>query len=665
MTANTPNTINTTFASFNLPEQMNVALSRMNYTVPTSIQTQAIPFAMAGRDVLGSAQTGTGKTAAFSIPMIAKLMLDPKAMALVLAPTRELASQTLDVVHKLTSNNRDMRTALLIGGEAMGKQFDQLRQNPRIIIGTPGRINDHLRRNSRMLQNVNFIAVDEADRMLDMGFSEQIDEIFAMVPKDRQMLMFSATFPESIIKFSRNYLNNPERVSVSMEKASIPKIKHDVVRTTDGEKYTHLLAELTARDGSIIVFVKTQHGTERLAKRLEHDDHGNVVIHGGLRQNQREKAVRAFRNQRARIMVATDVAARGLDIPHIEHVINYDLPQVAEDYIHRIGRTARHGAEGNAMCFVLPSETGKWNAINRILNPGEAPLRGERGSDSRPNRGGGSGGYKGKSNSGGYKNASSGFKRRDERPVFSRGNERSGGGDRPFVKKPYEKREWNNDRPSSDRPSFDSAGGDARRDGGKPFVKSSYAPRGDAPRGNDRGHDSKPTDRNWNNKEDRGTYTRPKEYKPEWRNEGRSTGEGRGDGRMDNNRAAETRGEPRGEKRGPTRRDDAPRGNNGQSRHVSTRSYFRTDDRTNAAPGRGRPADGYKGDRDGNNRGENRGFSKAPYKKDDRGGFKTEVRGDAPRKPKSDRPVAVKKPFKFKEHSRKPVRAVEKGRAAV
>ncbi len=613
MTANhTPNTINTTFASFNLPEAMNAALARMNYTVPTSIQTQAIPFAMAGRDILGSAQTGTGKTAAFSIPMIAKLMAEPNATALVLAPTRELASQTLDVINKLTSNNRDIRTALLIGGEAMGKQFDQLRRDPRIIVGTPGRINDHLRRNPKMLAFVNFIAVDEADRMLDMGFSEQIDEIFKMVPKERQMLMFSATFPDSIVKFSKNYLRNPERVSVSMEKASVPKIRHDVVRTTDGEKYTHLLAELTARDGSIIVFVKTQHGTERLAKRLEHDDHLNVVIHGGLRQNQREKAVRAFRNQRARIMVATDVAARGLDIPHIEHVINYDLPQVAEDYIHRIGRTARAGAEGNAMCFVLPSETGKWNAINRILNPGEAPMRGERGGDSRPNRGGGSGGYKGKSSSNsGYKNA--------------------GGGDRPFVKKPYEKREWRNDRPAaSARPSGDRPYGDRNRDGGKSFVKP-YAPRGDSPRGNDR----KPDDRHWNNKDDRGTYTRPKEYKPEWRNEGRSTGEGRGDGRMDNNRSSEPRG-------------NGNRGSAaGEGRHVSTKSYFRTDDRT------------------GNGRGENRNVAKAPYKKDDRAGFRSEGRTDVPRKARSDKPVAAKKPFKFKEHSRKPTRAADKPRAAV
>lgn len=638
------NATGVTFASFNLPEQLNTALSRMDYTTPTSIQAQAIPFALAGRDILGSAQTGTGKTAAFAIPMIAKLMAQPNATALVLAPTRELASQTLDVINKLTVNNRDMRTALLIGGEAMGKQFDQLRRDPRIIVGTPGRINDHLRRNPKMLAFVNFIAVDEADRMLDMGFSEQIDDIFATIPKERQMLMFSATFPDSIIKFSRNYLNNPERVSVSMEKASTPKIKHDVVQTTDGEKYTKLLAELETREGSVIIFVKTQHGTERLSKKLDNDEHENVAIHGGLRQNQREKAVRAFRNQRARIMVATDVAARGLDIPHIEHVINFDLPQVAEDYIHRIGRTARAGAEGNAMCFVVPSETGKWNAINRILNPGSAPMRGERGGEGRPNRGGRSssgGGFKGGFKKEGGFRKEGGFKQREDRKRYDRPEGDRDFSKKSFDKKPYEKREWNNDRPA----------GDGRRDGDRPFVKSHSAPRGDGGRDfnrdNNRGSDRKPTDHNWNTKDDRGSYTRPKEYKPEWRNEGRSTGEGRGDGRQDNYRGnGDKRTESRGDRGGYQGRSSAPRGDrdNNNARRDDSRSYgqksgpsktwFRSDDNGS------RPA-------------------KPSFRKDDRnaGG---EV---SARKPKSDKPVAAKKPFKFKEHSRKPGRAHGGGKA--
>lgn len=241
------------FSDFDLPQPVQAALAKMNYDIPTKIQAMAIPVALSGRDILGSAQTGTGKTAAFSIPMIAKLIQNPQAMALVLAPTRELAAQTLDVVRKITSGQRDLKTALLIGGEAMGKQFDQLRQNPRIIIGTPGRINDHLRRNTKLLAKVNFIAIDEADRMLDMGFAPQIDEVLNCVHKDRQTLLFSATFPEEIVRFSKKYLNSPERIAVSAVKANAPKIKHEMIKISDSEKYNGLLDQIELRQGSIII----------------------------------------------------------------------------------------------------------------------------------------------------------------------------------------------------------------------------------------------------------------------------------------------------------------------------------------------------------------------------------------------------------------------------
>ena len=542
MTATASLPVSSGFAAFNLPEKMNAALTRMKYETPTDIQVQAIPFALQGRDVLGSARTGTGKTAAFSIPMIVKLMENPNDMALVLAPTRELAAQTLDVIHKITTNNRDMRTALLIGGEGMGKQFDQLRSNPRIIVGTPGRINDHLRRNPKMLARVSFIAVDEADRMLDMGFSEQIDDIFKTIPATRQMLMFSATFPDSIIRFSRKYLNNPERVSVGTAKVDAPKIAHEMKRTNDTDKYMHLLAELEARDGSIIIFVKTQHGTDRLAKRLDKDGHDGVAIHGGLRQNQRDKAVRSFRQKHVRILVATDVAARGLDIPHVEHVINYDLPQVAEDYIHRIGRTARAGASGNAMCFVTPSENGKWNAINRIMNPGAAPERSER--SERPNRGGGNN-YRGnRSNSGGYNRDKGGTERsRNFRSTESRPRNRAEGEQRPYEsrsydrkpydkkasnggQRPFEKREWSKDRPRSDephqgrnRPAGNSAGPNTRNSQDKRARTTSFRSSGNRPEGRSGGRSEGP---------------RSKEHRPDWRDQGR------GDGRMDNARRADS-----------------------------------------------------------------------------------------------------------------------------
>jgi ATP-dependent RNA helicase DeaD len=669
----------TLFASFNLPEQMNKALVRMNYAEATPIQAQAIPFAMQGRDILGSAQTGTGKTAAFSIPMIAKLMEDPQAMALVLAPTRELAAQTLDVVHKLTSNNRDIRTALLIGGEPMGKQFAQLRDQPRVIVGTPGRINDHLRRNPNMLKKVIYVALDEADRMLDMGFSEQIDEVFATIPKERQMVMFSATFPESIVKFSRNYLNNPERISVNPESVAVPKIKHEVKRTTDGNKYTDLLAELEARDGSVIIFVKTQHGTDRLAKRLEHDGHESVAIHGGLRQNQRDRAVSAFRAKRYRVMVATDVAARGLDIPHIEHVINYDLPQVAEDYIHRIGRTGRAGAEGQAMAFVLPSDGGKWNAINRILNPGEAPMRGERGErdQGRPNRGGGfkSGGFK----SGGYKGRSnddfrSGKPSWGEKKSF--GGPRGGGDfksdrsdrgsfDRPRGEFKGDRPSYNNDRPRNDFKNDHGSFGD--RNGNRSDARPSNDRSFDRPRGEFKGdRPSYNNDRPRNDfKSDRPSFDRPRgEYKG---------GEFKG-GDRDGNRAAPTdrnwntkEGRPqykkaefggeRGGFRSEGRRDGGYQGGNRSERPQGDRPSY-NNDRSSAPRGEGRT--------------EGRGFEgKREWKRDDRAapsGFKKPEGRDAPRggeyvtanKPKKSKVVAEKKPFKFKEHSRKDARPAGK-----
>ena len=612
------------FSDFNLPDAIRQALARMEYETPTKIQAMAIPFALQGRDILGSAQTGTGKTAAFSIPMVARLMDNPNAMALVLAPTRELAAQTLDVVRKITNGQRDMKAALLIGGESMGKQFDQLRQNPRIIIGTPGRINDHLRRNPKLLRNVNFVAIDEADRMMDMGFAPQIDEILKNLQKDRQTLLFSATFPESIIRMSRNYLNNPERVAVSAEKINAPKIKHEMIRISDSEKYGGLVDQIELRQGSILVFVKTQHGTDRLAKRLENDNLPSIVIHGGLRQAQRDRAVRDFRQQRSRILIATDVASRGLDIPHIEHVINYDLPQVAEDYIHRIGRTGRNGAEGQAMCFVIPSEMGKWNAINRLMNPGAEPERNERGENrGRPgSRPGEKRDYKnasGFNNRGGYKGRSSGSSE-------GRAENRDGGR--------YESRSRPENR--------DFRGGDFR----------------DAPRG-------APNDKHWNAKEGRteyksndnrgGGYDRPaprrdigrdsnnrSEYAPGGnRSEFRPSHNARPEGRSEGGRS-EGRGEYRPRPEGRYEERPAPR-----SEFRSERPAPRRDDSA--------PRSEYRGDRDtrgneGRNFNEGRGNG---YEGQNRSSFGVKPRDG---KPAGKKTAGGKKPFVFKANSRKPDR---------
>ncbi len=372
------------FTGFGLPEALMQSLNRLHFTTPTPIQVKAIPPALQGRDILGSAQTGTGKTAAFGIPLATRLMNVPTSAAIVLTPTRELATQVMQqLVALLGGSQSPIKAALLIGGDSMGKQLGQLRMKPRLIVGTPGRINDHLVRRTLNLSMTDFLVLDETDRMLDMGFGVQLEKIVKHLPTNRQTLMFSATLPGNIVKLSEKYLRQPERIAAGSTIAAAPKIKQEIIHTEEGNKYTQLLALLHERAGSILVFVKTKHGADRLAQRLVKQNHSADAIHGDLRQRQRDRVIQNFRDKRHRIMVATDVAARGLDIPHIEHVINYDLPQCPEDYIHRIGRTARAGAEGSAVCLISPADHIKWRAIHKLMNPHEAgavlPQRAQKG----------------------------------------------------------------------------------------------------------------------------------------------------------------------------------------------------------------------------------------------------------------------------------------------
>ncbi|MCP5361666.1 MAG: DEAD/DEAH box helicase [Hyphomicrobiales bacterium] len=374
------------FNELGLPESLNHTLQHMQFTTPTPIQAQAIPHALMGKDILGSAQTGTGKTGAFGIPLVARLLTNPRGTALVMTPTRELATQVMAQLRMMLGKRSFIKTALLIGGESMPKQLQQLRNRPRLLVGTPGRINDHLERGSLMLHDTSFLVLDETDRMLDMGFVPQIEKIMKFMPQNRQTMLFSATLPKNIIRISEKYLNNPVRVAVSAASAPATNIKHDVVRVTAEEKHARLLSELEARNGSVILFMKTKYATERMAAKLSKAGHSADAIHGDLRQNKRDQVIANFRSKKYRILVATDVAARGLDIPHIEHVINYDLPQCAEDYIHRIGRTARAGAEGSAICLVTPADNGKWNAINRLMDPDAAAAEKSDASPQRKNK---------------------------------------------------------------------------------------------------------------------------------------------------------------------------------------------------------------------------------------------------------------------------------------
>lgn len=378
----------TSFSSFTLPSFLNESLSRLNIKTPTPIQEKAIPFGLEGRDVLGAAQTGTGKTIAYLIPVLTNLLKNEAASALILAPTRELAAQIQESARALLGQKTVLNMALLIGGESMLKQLSALKRHPRLIIGTPGRINDHLTRKTLRLQDTQFLVLDETDRMLDMGFSEALKKIVGFLPKERQTFMFSATMPPSIKTLSLTYLTNPEHITVGSTITPSVQIKQEMLKTSTDEKYPTLLKELSQREGSIIVFVKTKHGAERLATKLNGQNHCAAAIHGDLKQRKREEVIRNFRNSKHRIVVATDLAARGLDIPHIKHVINFDLPQCPEDYIHRIGRTGRAGMEGSALSFISPDEGQKWRRIQNLMDPENAqpvgPDKPSRRSNSRP-----------------------------------------------------------------------------------------------------------------------------------------------------------------------------------------------------------------------------------------------------------------------------------------
>ncbi len=371
------------FRSLNLEQTLMDSIAFINFKTPTPIQAQAIPVALEGKDILGTAQTGTGKTAAFGIPLINFLLKTKKDNALIMTPTRELAAQVMQTMNSLIGRG-NIGTALLIGGDSMQKQLKQMRRNPRLIVGTPGRINDHLKRNTLRLNNTTFLVLDESDRMLDMGFTPQINQVLQSVPKKRQTLLFSATLGNNIIQLAERYLSNPVRIAVGSTSTPIEKIKQEVIHVKDGDKYNQLIKEIYNRQGSILIFVKTRRNAEKMVKRLKYDDHDADAIHGNLRQSKRDRVIKAFRNGHFRILVGTDVASRGLDIPAIKHVINFDLPQLPEDFIHRLGRTARAGADGSALSFIGEQDRGKWNAIQRLIDPNFKQEKGSK--DHRNNR---------------------------------------------------------------------------------------------------------------------------------------------------------------------------------------------------------------------------------------------------------------------------------------
>ncbi len=356
------------FKEFNLPTTLEKALAAMQFHTPTPIQQQAIPVALSGKDILGCAQTGTGKTAAFCIPILTQMLGDSKkSNALILAPTRELALQIDLFWKKVTQFNPEMHSAVIIGGMPMKSQVRALARQPRLIIATPGRLVDHLRTQSHLLSKVSFLVLDEADRMLDMGFAAQLSQILKQVPHQRQTLFFTATWASELDQFAKKYLRNPVKVTVGTVSRAAPQITQSVVMTTIQKKNESLLDELNRCSGSVLIFARTKSRTSRVARYLT--EYGVAVnqLHGGRTQGQRNSALAAFRSGKARVLVATDIAARGIDVEKIGHVINYDLPQSSEDYIHRIGRTGRAGETGQAVSLLTPEDRQQWQQISKLL----------------------------------------------------------------------------------------------------------------------------------------------------------------------------------------------------------------------------------------------------------------------------------------------------------
>ena len=360
-----------TFNELGLNARMVARLKGRGLTQPTPIQSKAIPHALEGRDILGIAQTGTGKTAAFGIPLVVALSkrqekAAPKsARGLILAPTRELANQIVENLRGLTS---DLRIMLVVGGKSINAQAQKLSRGTDILVATPGRLIDLMERSAVDLSRTRFLVLDEADQMLDIGFVHALRQIAPKLGKDRQTMMFSATMPKTMAELSRDYLTNPVRVEVSPPGKVADKVTHSV-HFVPKEKKQDLLIDLLDghRDDRALVFSRTKHGAERLMRHLEKIGFAATSIHGNKSQGQRDRAIAAFKAGSVRVLVATDVAARGIDIPGVGHVYNYDLPNVPENYVHRIGRTARAGETGRAVAFCAADEMGELKAIEKTL----------------------------------------------------------------------------------------------------------------------------------------------------------------------------------------------------------------------------------------------------------------------------------------------------------
>jgi len=362
------------FDTLGLSKPLLKAIEEQGYTKPTPIQAQAIPVILAKKDILAGAQTGTGKTAGFTLPML-ELLSHAKptkqkhqVKALILTPTRELAAQVHESV-ELYGKHLPFKSAVIFGGVKINPQITKLRKGVDIVIATPGRLLDHIGQKTIDLRHVDFLILDEADRMLDMGFVNDIKKVIAVLPKQRQTLLFSATYSDAIKKLSASFLKSPTLIEVARQNTASETVKqavYHVDKLRKRELLSHLITDGNWRQ--VLVFTRTKHGANRLVGQLDKDNISAVAIHGNKSQNARTKALADFKESKVRVLVATDIAARGIDIDQLPHVVNYELPNVSEDYVHRIGRTGRAGNQGEAISLVCVDEHEYLAGIEKLIN---------------------------------------------------------------------------------------------------------------------------------------------------------------------------------------------------------------------------------------------------------------------------------------------------------
>jgi superfamily II DNA/RNA helicase len=470
----------TSFNDFGLVEPITHALRDEKYETPTPIQAQTIPLVLSGKDVIGIAQTGTGKTAAFALPIlhhIVRKRLRPERKAcrvLVLSPTRELSGQISDSFRAYGRYVRPLAVSLAIGGVPINRQIRSMAHGAEVLVATPGRLLDLVHQHAVRLDKIEVLVLDEADRMLDMGFIHDIRKVVAMAPKDRQTLFFSATMPQEITRLADQMLNNPARVAVTPQATTVERIAQRVILTDKSAKQALLVGLLKSEPvDRVLVFTRTKHGADKVVRGLQKDGFTAEAIHGNKSQNQRERVLADFRSGKLRTLIATDIAARGIDVDGVSHVINYDLPNVPESYVHRIGRTARAGAEGVAISFCDHEEAAFLRDIERMIrmtipstdqrtDPRPAPHHqaGRGNGNGRPHRGG----QQQRGHNGGHYGGNSGKGGQHGRPGRNGGQGGHRHGGRPQAARP----EAAEGQPKSmENVTFMQRSGEPRRQGGR------------------------------------------------------------------------------------------------------------------------------------------------------------------------------------------------------